>query len=317
MRSEALLQRCYDHLAAHPVAAEMTFADGFLTLGAGTRLAKLGAPLDEPRLAALLTSAHGGPIESMRLRRVRRAVETWRDGDRALALTHLALSRLSKLADPSEGARRLLLADSLMNAGVAPEVIVAGLTDDATSGGPPAAKYSPDQPRVPAGNGRESGQWVGANSAGSPTSAPPKGKPPNLLPIIDAAYQGNYHDIVRDYVADSLRAAGNTVLIEVPIAMPGNPPPPSARIDILLRNVVGGLFAIEIRTGDDPPFTPAQNIVYPHIAPGGIVISPDPRVAQVGLVPFEPWPPVEAVILYAPGPGSPMVIVPMSDLLEP
>ena len=85
----------------------MTFVDGYLTLGAGTRLAKVGAPLDEPRLAALLTSAHGGPIEASRLKHVRRAVETWRGGDRALALTHLALSRLAKLADPLEGARRL------------------------------------------------------------------------------------------------------------------------------------------------------------------------------------------------------------------
>jgi hypothetical protein len=108
MQTEERVRRCDDHLAAHPIAAEMAFANGYLTLGAGTRLAKIGAPLDEPRLAALLTSAHGGPIEASRLRHVRRAVETWSSGDRAVALTHLALSRLAKLADPVEGARRLV-----------------------------------------------------------------------------------------------------------------------------------------------------------------------------------------------------------------
>ena len=76
MTSEDLVRRCDEHMTAHPAAAEMAFAEGFLTLGAGTRLAKLGAPLDEPRLSALLTSAHGGPIEPMRLRHVRRAVES-------------------------------------------------------------------------------------------------------------------------------------------------------------------------------------------------------------------------------------------------
>jgi hypothetical protein len=72
-----------------------------------------------------------------------------------------------------------------------------------------------------------------------------------------------------------------------------------------------------VKTGDDPPFTPGHTIVYPHIDPGGVVVSPDPRVAQVGIVPFEPWPPVKAVVLYAAGPESPMVIVPMSALLQP
>jgi hypothetical protein len=135
MRSKELVRRCDDHLAAHPIAAEMAFANGYLTLGAETRLAKIGAPLDEPRLAALLTGAHGGPIEASLLTHVRRAVETWRDGDRALALTHLALSRLAKLGDPLEGARRLFLVDALMSAGIAPKVIIDGLASTSVADG--------------------------------------------------------------------------------------------------------------------------------------------------------------------------------------
>jgi hypothetical protein len=117
----------------------------------------------------LATSAHGGPIEASRLTHVRRAVETWRDGDRVVALTHLALSRLAKLGDPLEGARRLLLADALMDAGVTPDVIVEELTNETASGGAPAAKYSPDQSRVPAGS-LNGGQWT--RDAIGPLEAP-------------------------------------------------------------------------------------------------------------------------------------------------
>ncbi len=159
MRSEDLVRLCDERLAGHTVAAEMTFTDTHLVFGAGTRLAKLGAPLDEPRLAALLTSAHGGPIEAARLAHVRRAVETRGEGDRAPALTHLALSRLEKLGDPIGGARQLFLADALMDSGVTPGVIITGMTREMMVEGASIAKYSPDQPRVPAGNS-DGGQWT-------------------------------------------------------------------------------------------------------------------------------------------------------------
>lgn len=146
----------------------------------------------------------------------------------------------------------MFIIDALLEAGADPLTIVKALGTDPVACDLSLEKYSPDQPRVPAGNGRPSGQWVGANSGGSATSPPAKDKHPNLLPIVEVAYQGKYHDIVRDYFADSLRAAGNTVLTEVPLAMAGSPPPPSARIDILLRNANGVLFAIEVKTGDDP-----------------------------------------------------------------
>jgi hypothetical protein len=171
MQTEELVRRCEDHLAVHPIAAEMVFASGYLMLGAGTRLAKLGAPIDEQRLVALMTSAHGGPIQASRLRHVRRAVETWREGTRALALTHLALSRLAKLGDPGEGARRLILADALMDAGVAPEAVINGLTNETASVSAPAAKYSPDQPRVPSGN-PNGGQWTSDDWLSEPNAQP-------------------------------------------------------------------------------------------------------------------------------------------------
>ncbi len=246
LRIEGLRSQWDEQIAKHPIIPDMTFADGFLVFGAGTRLAKVGAPLDELGLVARLAAAHRRPIEASQLRYIRRALAAIHQGDGPLACMHIALSRLAKLADPRENARRLFMIDALLQAGADPLTIVKGLGTDPAACGLSLEKYGPEQPRVPAGNGRPSGQWVGANSGGSATSSNPGNKGPGLLPIVDAAYQGKYHDMVRDYFADSLRAAGNTVLTEVPLAMPGKPPPPSARIDILLRNVVGVLFVIEV-----------------------------------------------------------------------
>ena len=58
------------------------------------------------------------------LRYIRRGLETARDRDLPLALTHVALSGLAKLANPLEDARRLLIADALTKEGVDPSVIL-------------------------------------------------------------------------------------------------------------------------------------------------------------------------------------------------
>ena len=63
------------------------------------------------------------------------------------------------------------------------------------------------------------------------------------LPIVDAAYQGDFHDAVRDAFADALTKGGNTVLKEVPITLPGDQPV-TAKIDILVRTQVGYVFGI-------------------------------------------------------------------------
>jgi hypothetical protein len=66
----------------------------------------------------------------------------------------------------------LFLADALMSAGVAPEVIVAGLTNTTATARAPAVKYSPDQPRVPAGN-PDGGQWTNDAWVGDAAAQPP------------------------------------------------------------------------------------------------------------------------------------------------
>lgn len=180
------LNKRWETTAARPIAPEMSFDGDCLVLGAQTRLAKVdkatsnstspASSAETARLFALLAAAHGRPIGASSLMHIERALEKKRDGDLVLALIHLALSGAAKLRDPKEDARRLFLADALMNNGVAPSVIVKGLGFDPSPPDEALDKYSPDQPRVPAGN-TDGGQWTQADSA---PAAPQIGPPPRF-----------------------------------------------------------------------------------------------------------------------------------------
>lgn len=83
-----------------------------------------------------------------------------------MAQIHLAFIGLPKIDEAD--AYRLFLAGTALEKGLDPSDLMKAL------GFPRAArdleKYNPDQPRVPAGNGRESGQWTKDGSL-APTSA--------------------------------------------------------------------------------------------------------------------------------------------------
>jgi len=55
MRTDEL-NKAWEAATARPIAAEMTFIEDVLALGAGTRLARVGAPVDEARLGATAKS---------------------------------------------------------------------------------------------------------------------------------------------------------------------------------------------------------------------------------------------------------------------
>jgi hypothetical protein len=163
------------------------FDGGALTLGAGTRLADSSAPdrdAEAGRAVALVSVACGRPLDASAATHVRRALAKASEGDTPLALTHLALAGAGRLTEPRDDARRLFIADGLMKAGVPPRTILAALGEAP----PPDAldrAYNPDQPRVPAGSGRPSGQWTrgdwseegaqGGDEAPSPNPRPPAG----------------------------------------------------------------------------------------------------------------------------------------------
>jgi len=71
---------------------------------------------------------------------------------------HLALSGLDQLKRPICDARRLFFADRLLKCGFPAQSIVSALNLALPELG--IHKYSPDQPRVPAGSGRASGEWT-------------------------------------------------------------------------------------------------------------------------------------------------------------
>jgi hypothetical protein len=161
-----------------PIDPVMRFSSEGLVLGAGTILAKSRAPgrnvsIDpqEPRLQALLAAAHLSRPAGTALSHLCKAAERWNEGNDALASIHLSLSNVERLKWPIADARRLFLADGLLKAGFSASVMIS--TIEAGDPSFEMHKYDPDQPRVPAGSGRTSGEWTstGDGSSGPPSAA--------------------------------------------------------------------------------------------------------------------------------------------------
>ncbi len=84
-----------------------------------------------------------------------------------------------------------------------------------------------------------------------------------------------------------------------------------ARIDIFGRDPTGQLFAVEVKTGNDPGFTPQQIAVYGHLSKGGALTTPDMKASQLGLTPGVPIPSARGVLLYQRDAATPPSIVPI------
>jgi hypothetical protein len=103
---------------------------------------------------------------------------------------HLALSQVDRLEQPEADAHRLFLADGLLNAGFEANAILTAIE----AGGAALErlqKFDPDQPRVPAGSGRTSGEWTSTGAGSSEAAQSAAGSPqPEVNPstITDAAY---------------------------------------------------------------------------------------------------------------------------------
>jgi hypothetical protein len=159
-----------------PLEAEPRFTSDSLVLGAGTvllRRVQSGLDDPEPRLLVLLAAAYGVGIDLPALRHVRRATKVWLEGDFHLASMHLALAGLGRLHPARPAARRLFAVDCILEAGADPAAVLSAL-------GLPfetlRRRYNPDEPRVPAGNQRISGEWTSgyvqdAGEPGAPVGA--------------------------------------------------------------------------------------------------------------------------------------------------
>jgi len=180
---EQLRQEWRARRASRNYQAVLCFKADRLELGAGTVLAKAGTAADDAvgdegdrRLTALLSVAYGPAVAADDLGHVRAAIARRKAGDSAAADLHLALSRLDRLRHPEDASRRLFMADGLMRGGVSPEAILEVLQEAAAESAD-LRNYNPDQPRVPAGSGRQSGEWSTSNSAAAPPPVKPVAAP--------------------------------------------------------------------------------------------------------------------------------------------
>jgi hypothetical protein len=142
-----------------PLRCSPAITGAGLTLGRGTILARftkdalprLAIDGDEERILAMPSAALGKSVPVRVIENMRRASEQWARGDKCLAHIHLAFAGLPQIGE--EGATRLALADEALAKGASPRALLQAL--DLDSAPLDALKFNPDQPRVPAGSGRE------------------------------------------------------------------------------------------------------------------------------------------------------------------
>jgi hypothetical protein len=159
----------FSKIASRGFAGRMTLTGQRLVLGAGTLLAKLddkALPIeaDQQRIWTLLAVVYGEEISPAVLRSLRRVAKYWQGGEKSLAAIHLAQMGLPDIGE--DAGYRLSLAAELIGAGVAPRELARELGLSPVQFD--VSKYDENQPRVPAGSGRESGQWTSSGDAAGP-----------------------------------------------------------------------------------------------------------------------------------------------------
>ncbi len=173
MRAEALEKAWRDRVGIAPLSPTMAFGPEGLTLGAETVLApteelssgEAAHVQSEARLCALLSAAYRQPIAPQTIRYIRRGAASWRDGDKAMAAMHLAMTGLMPLRDVKGAARRLFMADALMKTGTDPDTILRALDLQGPAGGDVLKRDVGQENRNPKGSGRISGRWAREGAA--------------------------------------------------------------------------------------------------------------------------------------------------------
>lgn len=192
MEKRTTIEQFERRLWLRPMSHTIEINEDGLVMGAGTVLARMncdasGAQVlaieeDRSRLFALLAAAHGRTPPADLPAHMESAAQFWKRGDKALANIRLAFALLPRLND-HDGAYRLFLAESLLDdEGLSPENLmkVMGLEPMASN----IEKYHPDQPRIPAGSGKTSGQWTDGGAVA--TTSTPVRTPPTFGQTVSA-----------------------------------------------------------------------------------------------------------------------------------
>ncbi len=146
-------------------------------LGAATLLARKVAG-EEARLLALLSVAFDRPWPPTILRKLEFAETEFRRGDLAKSAMHVALANLPPFEN-RQSAYRLHIAAGFLDKGFLTPLDLMKLCEIDPTGVAALKKYSPDQPRVPAGN-TDGGQWT--REGGGATLEAPVGRAPRREP---------------------------------------------------------------------------------------------------------------------------------------
>jgi hypothetical protein len=173
MQDTGVLGRDWRESGSVPFYPTMTFTDAGLVLGRGTLLAAFAkvqavSPVfrdgHETRTLCLLAVAYGRPIAESAVAEIGRAGKSWCSGQKLLARFQLSLTGLPQIDE--RAAYRLFRAEQALEKGTRPSdlLMAVGFPEAARD----LAKYSADQPRVPAGSGRESGRWTSGGGGSAP-----------------------------------------------------------------------------------------------------------------------------------------------------
>ena len=154
--------------ANHPFPSGLVLVEDGLRLDAQSILVRrhegrLALEEDGERCLALMSILDGKPVSAGVLDAVAAADAHLRRGDLALANLRLVFARLPRITGAAD-VDRVRSAAHLLDRGVAPRRLMDAL-GLGTSELDLAAKYDRNQPRVPAGNGRASGEWSSGDRA--------------------------------------------------------------------------------------------------------------------------------------------------------
>ena len=161
-----------------PISPVLNLTPEGLLLGAGTVVVPANGPRrlqslrgQEARVLALLSAAYGKAVAPSVVGNITRAAKAWSEGDDCLAYIHLAHARLPTLQEPYDAAHRLFIVDGFMKVGTSPRAVFEAFHFGAAYIDAVEKVFNPDEPRVPAGSGRTSGEWTDGKETGADEAA--------------------------------------------------------------------------------------------------------------------------------------------------
>jgi hypothetical protein len=127
--------------------------------------------------------------------------------------------------------------------------------------------------------------------------------------LLDIARNSDFHDEIRDALADQLRMSGLIVATEVNLSLDGTGIVARADVVAMKPGDPTTLSIVEIKTGPNSRLRDSQSWVYPGFVHGGIVSSPDPKIASFGFTTGQLLPPSAATIWYEESPASAVSLI--------